>query len=717
MPRPDEASQAGRQQAGEEHLSFKKNAKACLDRAFEDMLKIHHRHARQQCLQFGGEMRMEVLRLRQRLQELDATGAEPMMPSPGKPQAARASKECPDNTEHPHSWIADLSEKEEKMLNLASLPCPERWLLLADRVIAQEKKPAEEAWALRSFWVKKRSDGFSAHGSSEVFNRTSQLAHNFTRVQNVGDVLSSENCLSWFIMSPHSRFRTFWAIVSLLCIVWDMMLIPLQASELGNLVPIADSVGLVIFAYWCVDLPLNFFVGIDEGVGVVDMRPAKILKSYLRTWFGIDLFLILVDICIFSVAAIIQTSGVSNTFSTMRIARALRLMRFLRLMRLQKSSETVDLLLAKFRSEYTVLMAKILSLTLKVVIVVHYIACLWYLLSTLDEENNWRTPYGYEQQELWGAYVMAVHWSLTQFSPATQNIAPRNFYERTFAIVIVFYAFLAFSSFLSSMTNAVNELRSIDAEKTKGRATIRKFFCEKKVSTDLWCRITMFCRAKNLHNRILKETEISTFMEIPESLRIKLHEELYMPSLQDARFLQGRDDTDKQLMIKICHLAITEERQGPKQDVFVEGVECHHVIAFFRGEAKYWSTSYDGPVCLSSAFEHGDWNGKRYLCELTLWTPWHHRGQLITTTTCAWMLFQCEALASIVAKEEGCHLFSYLATVGLLVLAEAENNENPTTDLGLSDEMMSRLTARANAFLKLNRKYAGGLTQAFSSPM
>eukprot|EP00930_Biecheleria_cincta_P038406 TRINITY_DN26388_c0_g1_i1.p1 TRINITY_DN26388_c0_g1~~TRINITY_DN26388_c0_g1_i1.p1 ORF type:complete len:750 (-),score=108.20 TRINITY_DN26388_c0_g1_i1:142-2391(-) len=744
MPRPMEvpAEQQQQQQREEQqpqNFRFRKHINKCLDQLCEDLVKIHQRDLEKYCFEFGGELRMENHHLQRRIQELEETGGcssgetKTLDQDKHDSQASNDSfdgndmrkgsqvrNDAPNNIGH--SWLADISFEEERKLNLALLPCPERWLLLADRAAYDDMNPTQKNWNLRSMWVRRHCE--SGHRNiSENFNRIAQLAHQFTRVASVGDVIGSNSRIAPFMVNPHSSFRFIWNILSMLCIVWDMIVIPLQASDLGSLVPFADNVGIAAFIFWCVDLPLNFTVGIDNGVGVIDMRPRHIFNHYITTWFAMDISLILIDVFLFSTEAIM--SGVTNSIQTMRIARALRLIRFLRLMRLHKSTEFVDVLLSRVRSEYTVLTAKLISLTLKVVVVVHYIACLWYLISTIDEEDNWRTPYELDEKDKWYAYVLAVHWSLSQFSPATQNIAPRNFYERTFSIFIVFYAFLAFSSFLSSMTKAVNELSAINVENSRGQAAIRKFFCNKKVSTDLWCRITMFCRVKNLHDRVLKETEIPTFEEIPESLRIKLHEELYMPFLEGARFMEGRDDTDTQLMSKICHYAITEERQGPRQDIFVEGMESNSIIAFFEGEAKYWSACLDQPICLHNAaitpskrrrsiYHKHIVKGVTYLCEFALWTRWHHRGQLITGASSAWMEFHCETFAAIVAKEAAGHLYSYLKTVGLLVLAQAEADEkNEITDLGLSDSVMRELTDRANAFSQLQQK-SGSIAGMFS---
>lgn len=57
-------------------------------------------------------------------------------------------------------------------------------------------------------------------------------------------------------------------------------------------------------------------------------------------------------------------------------------------------------------------------------------------------------------------YICAMHWSLTQFMPATNNIGPDNFWERIFAIMTVLVAVCLFSSLVGSITAAVGSFRA-----------------------------------------------------------------------------------------------------------------------------------------------------------------------------------------------------------------------------------------------------------------
>eukprot|EP00438_Fugacium_kawagutii_P026712 Skav219970 [mRNA] locus=scaffold2879:389420:443892:+ [translate_table: standard] len=65
------------------------------------------------------------------------------------------------------------------------------------------------------------------------------------------------------------------------------------------------------------------------------------------------------------------------------------------------------------------------------------------------------------QQSIEYRYATALHWSLTQFTPATVDVHPQNLVERTFAILVLIFGLVLFSSFVSSITASMTQLRNM----------------------------------------------------------------------------------------------------------------------------------------------------------------------------------------------------------------------------------------------------------------
>ena len=93
-----------------------------------------------------------------------------------------------------------------------------------------------------------------------------------------------------------------------------------------------------------------------------------------------------------------------------------------------------------------------------------------------NSERNWIQLSNLDGLPFGEVYICAMHWSLTQFMPATNNIGPDNFWERLFAIMTVLVAVCLFSSLVGSITAAVGSFRAVQAEKVKQEAAVVAFF-------------------------------------------------------------------------------------------------------------------------------------------------------------------------------------------------------------------------------------------------
>merc|ERR1712227_273780 len=96
-------------------------------------------------------------------------------------------------------------------------------------------------------------------------------------------------------------------------------------------------------------------------------------------------------------------------------------------------------------------------------VVNHAICTTWYAISKLHHEN-WVRRYGFEDSTIRMKYAVALHWSLTQFTPASMDVQPVSLEERMFTILVVTFGLVYFSSFISSITASMQQLRLMTEE-------------------------------------------------------------------------------------------------------------------------------------------------------------------------------------------------------------------------------------------------------------
>merc|ERR1712232_66922 len=101
-----------------------------------------------------------------------------------------------------------------------------------------------------------------------------------------------------------------------------------------------------------------------------------------------------------------------------------------------------------------------------IILVNHVLACVWY---KIGEENvpgygSWLEHNDMLDKSTAYQYFTALHFSLTQFTPASMDVHPRNLSERMFSVVVLIFALCIFSSFVSSITAAMTYLRNLTAQ-------------------------------------------------------------------------------------------------------------------------------------------------------------------------------------------------------------------------------------------------------------
>merc|ERR1712038_1719166 len=99
----------------------------------------------------------------------------------------------------------------------------------------------------------------------------------------------------------------------------------------------------------------------------------------------------------------------------------------------------------------------------------HLIACAWFAIGyvTSRHQESWIQEYNIFDASVGYQYTSSFHWALTQFTPASIELQPRNYYERCFAILTLLFALIVFSLFISGITGALVDLRSLSSAKSK----------------------------------------------------------------------------------------------------------------------------------------------------------------------------------------------------------------------------------------------------------
>merc|ERR1712050_271403 len=94
-------------------------------------------------------------------------------------------------------------------------------------------------------------------------------------------------------------------------------------------------------------------------------------------------------------------------------------------------------------------------------------------------------------------------------------------------------AMITFSSFVSSLTNAMTRLRTINSEITNQHYLLRRYFSENNITTELNVRIATWAQSQTVKTKgRLKTKEINCLQILPTDMKGELLDQVYGPVLK-----------------------------------------------------------------------------------------------------------------------------------------------------------------------------------------
>ena len=557
------------------------------------------------------------------------------------------------------------------------------------------------ALEMRSAWNVSLQEGARHEGRSAY--QVTILSKNMSL--KINDAITDDSFLQRFVCGPKSTPQLTWSFLACLFILWDVITMPLEMFSVPWLMQVLDVAGIVTFAFWTIDIPLHFIFGIQLE-GTLELRPSKLAGIYLRSWFVLDVLVVMIDIFVFILEAVLTGGMEGSMIRSARYLRVLRLLRLARLLRVIKLTRELTLLANRFLSTHAFMVMKIVAGLCVMIAMNHLIACVWYGLASMSSgSDNWVTAMGLEEAGFGHSYAASMHWSLTQFTPATNNIAPVSGLERFFSIWIILLAMGVFSSFIGSISATVSSLRSARAEQAQKQSKLLQFFIERDLSVDLYMKVQEALRKEGALRLRNSEDEVELIRGIPERFKIQLHDEMYATTLMKCHFWPDRQlQEEEQFFIRLlCHQSMREAAAAPGQDIFLPGDDCSQAYVIQTGVMTYKYRGKDG----RELYATGTNDQNSCWCLPALWAVWHNHGRFSAENgLCYYVTVDAENFGTASVNYGGT-IYAHLQIFGILLVGHVEGMEDDNlkvTDM-MDELVMSELRIRAQQYCA----YAGDI--------
>mmetsp|Transcript_88761 Transcript_88761/g.286844 ORF Transcript_88761/g.286844 Transcript_88761/m.286844 type:complete len:746 (+) Transcript_88761:128-2365(+) len=502
-----------------------------------------------------------------------------------------------------------------------------------------EETHSSRAFELDLLWIEGEGKGSRAR-ISEIHDTSEATMKN----DESSTIYAGHRCI---MVNPDSGLRVSFVGIGAFLIFYDMLMLPLLFAEIvPSTVDFVEASEWVSIAYWSLDLISNFFTGFHKDLAVI-YHPVKVAMHYIKGWFFCDVMIVLVDVVIListhskgdSTPDASSIVGATRLARMLRIARVLRLVRVARLVRV--SSDWLKRI-SLFSSDFVVIISRVVRLLFFVLVLNHYIACAWYSIGkvAVETHESWMSD---READVSYLYAAAFHWSLTQFTPATQNIAPGNAFERVFAILVVFVALLTFSTLLGKMTTAMTQLLNLNSKRDIEQRLLRRFFNQYALSESLRLQIFQSWQqqSKSASNLGSARDQVPYLAEMPKRVQMKLDVELRMPHLVNLKIFELSERFGKRVLHLICHFAMSERSGVALEEIFMPGSVAKEALCLSNGSMKYENKHMcGGPVMVEPT---------AWICEAVLWGDWTTHGWLVAETSCQWVALDAKAFRTQVA--------------------------------------------------------------------
>mmetsp|Transcript_82531 Transcript_82531/g.266098 ORF Transcript_82531/g.266098 Transcript_82531/m.266098 type:complete len:928 (+) Transcript_82531:150-2933(+) len=431
------------------------------------------------------------------------------------------------------------------------------------------------------------------------------------------------------MMHPETSLRLVWDFCGLVVLLTDLIWLPMQVFE----PPQNDwtqGYAWMTLVYWTMDIALTCSTGFYSEDGHLFMSRRQVIIKYARTWMPLDVPLVTMDWYLI-VSDLVASASVDRSVGMARsakLARMTRVIRLLRLMRLAKLRKLLFTMQSYIESEFiTVIVAVIKNLGL-ILAMNHMLACMWYWVGTW-ESGGWVVKQQLEEEDFGVQYLVALHWSLSQFTPGNSPVSAQTVSERIFAVCVLALAMIVATCFVSSVTSTMASVWELNRHNITQHVLLKKFLHQRHVSRTLASRITRYVEfILELRHKHVHSSRVQFLSLLSGPLHIELQTELFEPNLSMYPCFQQLASISKPNMRELCATACSNELYAKNDTVFHKEGEAKKMQFLIMGSLVYrYKSNVHHSKPKTVRVEQGQW-----FLEPVLWMPWKHIGEMKALT-------------------------------------------------------------------------------------
>ena len=311
----------------------------------------------------------------------------------------------------------------------------------------------------------------------------------------------------------NSTYRVIWNIFIVVLILASSWLIPFQIVFQNVFVKPGTNILLLINLFFLLDIFLNFFTSYRyEGTDVSDKK--KIAIHYLKTFFIIDLAANLPLDALLRDSQDLQFYGISLVL----VLRMLHLLRIVRLFVIFRQWEE--------QSWSNSGLLRIIKFFATVMLLIHWIACVWYLIAFMDgfPLDCWVVAMGIKDADPVTLYIRSLYWTIvTMTTVGYGDITPNRNIEYVFTMGVMLLGASIYAFIIGNIASLFSNLDSAKANFWNRIEAVNQYLRSRRVPSDLNQQVRKYYEYLWARHRGLKKDSLFGDFPVPYRIDILLH--------------------------------------------------------------------------------------------------------------------------------------------------------------------------------------------------
>lgn len=315
-----------------------------------------------------------------------------------------------------------------------------------------------------------------------------------------------------------------------------------------------------------------------------------------------------------------RQAGIIRSIRVVRATRTIRIFRLMRLAKLKRLLFTIEMLID---SEWVTLFFAVLRNLFTIMILTHFVACLWFYVGTRDPDG-W-VARGTDLFDYGSQYLICMHWAMAQFTPGASPVQPVNDTERVVAIMILGLGFVMSTCFVSSITSCMASIWTTNRTGTQQHIMLKNYLNQNSISWSLTSRITRHIEyIQQIRRKQVHVSKVGFLHYLSKPLSQELTAEIHTPTLKTYGFFIRYSQMAPAAMRELCSSALSTHQFAHGDRIFNRGCEAQDML-FISGA---------GSIVIYHTQKAKSDKGVRLaqgdcLVEVVLWAPWKHAGDLV----------------------------------------------------------------------------------------